>query len=138
MRNRLLTIVALAAMLAAGCGPGYQANNQLKNTGTQAEAQAQAKNTAIAKKLSSVKGYGPTADDVSRYKNDTNAFLQDNVTDFSRFDKAIIMIDGAEAKSISGVKLSDIQLISVLDKDSAAILGTIPAGGAIVIKTKKK
>ena len=136
MRNRLLTIVALAAMLAAGCGPGYQANNQLKNTGTQAEAQA--KNTAIAKKLSSVKGYGPTADDVSRYKNDTNAFLEDNVTDFSRFDKAIIMIDGAEAKSISGVKLSDIQLISVLDKDSAAILGTIPAGGAIVIKTKKK
>ena len=140
MRNRILTIAALATMLAAGCGPGSQLSNQQGKNAEPAQAQAQtpAKNPAITKKLSSVKGYGPTSDDVSRYKNDTNAFLEDNVPDFKRFDNAIIMIDGAEAKNISDVRLSDIQLISVLDRESAAILSSLPAGGAIVIKTKKK
>ena len=73
---------------------------------------------------------------MSRYNNDIYTFLQANVPNFSRFSRALVVIDGVEAESISGVALSDVRLISVLDSSNAVILGTIAAGGAIVIQTK--
>ena len=133
MRNRIITVIALA-ILAAGCGTGYQSNNQQSRT--DGEVARPYGNTTVSQKITSVKGYSPTADDVSRYNNDIYAFLQANVPNFSRFSRALVMIDGVEAESISGVALSDVRLISVLDSSNAVILGTIAHGGAIVIQTK--
>ena len=92
--------------------------------------------TAASRKITSLKGYSPTADDVTRYKNDIGSFLSANVPNFSRYNKALIMIDDVKADSYKGLALSDVRLISVLDPSSAVILGTTAAGGAIVIKTK--
>ena len=132
MRNRIITVIALA-ILAAGCGTGYQSNNQSRTDGEVARPYG---NTTVSQKITSVKGYSPTADDVSRYNNDIYAFLQPNVPNFSRYSRAIVMIDGVEAESLSGVALSDVRLISVLDSSNAVILGTVAAGGAIVVQTK--
>ncbi|MCR5326674.1 MAG: hypothetical protein K6E37_08025 [Bacteroidales bacterium] len=132
MRSRIITVIALA-ILAAGCGTGYQSNNQGRTDGEVAQPYG---NTTVSNKITSIKGYSPTADDVSRYNNDIYAFLQANVPNFSRFSRALVMIDGVEAESISGVALSDVRLISVLDSSNAVILGTIAHGGAIVIQTK--
>lgn len=133
MRNRIITVIALA-ILAAGCGTGYQSNNQQSRT--DGEVARPYGNTTVSQKITSVKGYSPTADDVSRYNNDIYAFLQANVPNFSRYSRAIVMIDGVEAESLSGVALSDVRLISVLDSSNAVILGTVAAGGAIVVQTK--
>ena len=133
MRNRIITVIALA-ILAAGCGTGYQSNNQQSRT--DGEVARPYGNTTVSQKITSVKGYSPTADDVSRYNNDIYAFLQANVPNFSRYNRAIVMIDGVEADSLSGVALSDVRLISVLDSSNAVILGTVAAGGAIVVQTK--
>ena len=133
MRNRIITVIALA-ILAAGCGSGYQSNNQQSRT--DGEVARPYGNTTVSQKITSVKGYSPTADDVSRYNNDIYAFLQANVPNFSRYSRAIVMIDGVEAESLSGVALSDVRLISVLDSSNAVILGTVAAGGAIVVQTK--
>lgn len=133
MLNRIIIIVALA-VAATSCGSGYRAN---QNQGQQGAEIAQPYgNTTVSNKITSIKGYSPTADDVSRYNNDIYAFLQANVPNFSRFSRALVMIDGVEAESISGVALSDVRLISVLDSSNAVILGTIAHGGAIVIQTK--
>ena len=133
MRNRIITVIALA-ILAAGCGTGYQSNNQQSRT--DGEVARPYGNTTVSQRITSVKGYSPTADDVSRYNNDIYAFLQANVPNFSRYSRAIVMIDGVEAESLSGVALSDVRLISVLDSSTAVILGTVAAGGAIVVQTK--
>ena len=132
MRNRIITVIALA-ILAAGCGTGYQSNNQSRTDGEVARPYG---NTTVSPKITSGTGYSPTADDVSRYNNDIYAFLQANVPNFSRYSRAIVMIDGVEAESLSGVALSDVRLISVLDSSNAVILGTVAAGGAIVVQTK--
>lgn len=133
MLNRIIMIVAMA-VAATSCGSGYRAN---QNQGQQGAEIAQPYgNTTVSNKITSIKGYSPTADDVSRYNNDIYAFLQANVPNFSRFSRALVMIDGVEAESISGVALSDVRLISVLDSSNAVILGTIAHGGAIVIQTK--
>ena len=134
MKHNFLLLIAMA-ILSAGCGSSYQANNQQKSQQGGEVAQPYG-NTTVSNKITSIKGYSPTADDVSRYNNDIYTFLQANVPNFSRFSRALVVIDGVEAESISGVALSDVRLISVLDSSNAVILGTIAAGGAIVIQTK--
>ena len=133
MRNKVIIIIALA-VAATSCGSGYRANQNQGQQGT--EIAQPYGNTNVSSKITSIKGYSPTEDDVSRYNNDIYAFLQANVPNFSRFSRALVMIDGVEAESISGVALSDVRLISVLDSSNAVILGTIAHGGAIVIQTK--
>lgn len=128
-----ILIIASAALLLASCSSGYQVS---RSQAADKEVARPYGDTAASRKITSLKGYSPTSDDVTRYKNDIGNFLSANVPNFSRYNKALIMIDDVKADSYTGLALSDVRLISVLDPSSAVILGTTAAGGAIVIKTK--
>ena len=80
----LLTVFALAS-----CSASYQAGQQSRS-GNNEVAQSDGATTA-AKNITTIKGYKPTADDVSRYKNNVGEFLKENVPDFGRFSKARAM-----------------------------------------------
>lgn len=129
-------ITLLSIVLLAGCSSSYQAVQQNNASNNDTSVALPYGETTKARNITSIKGYQPTEDDVIRYKNDVQAFLEANVPNFSKYRDAIIVIDDLKADSVNQVSLNDIKLISVLDPSSTSVLGTAAAGGAIVIKTK--
>jgi len=128
-------IVTLASViLLAGCSASYQAGQQTRSDDKEVTQPYGA--TTAARNITTVKGYQPTDDDVSRYKNNVKDFLEANVPNFSRFSKAMIVIDDVQADDLSEVALNDIRTISVLDGSSSVMLGTVAHDGVILIKTK--
>ena len=130
-------IVTLASViLLAGCSASYQAGNQSNNQASDQDVAIPYGTTTAKKNITTIKGYRPTQEDVTRYKNDIVAFLNASVPNFHRFNKAMILIDDVQADSLSEVSLDDVHLISVLDDTSAVMLGTVASYGVIIIRTK--
>ena len=126
-------LVLLMIIAAAGCSASYQAGQQNNDS---ADVSHSSGASTASKKITSIKGYQPTENDVLRYNNDVTTFLKASVPDFDRFSQAKIMIDGTEAESLKDISLSKISSISVLDASSAVILGTNAKHGVIIIQTK--
>ena len=127
-----LVILLLAALTLAACSSAYQAGQQKQSN--DAEVAQPYGNTTVSKKITSLKGYQPTQDDVIRYKNSIREFLNANVPNLIKGAK--IIIDDVEEDSFDGVSLNSVKLISVLDSSSAAILGTRGGSQVILIQTK--
>lgn len=127
-------LVLFLMLAAAGCSASYQAGQQKNNDSADVSHSSGA--STASKKITSIKGYQPTENDVLRYNNDVTTFLKASVPDFDRFSQAKIMIDGTEAESLKDISLSKISSISVLDASSAVILGTNAKHGVIIIQTK--
>lgn len=127
--RELISILTVAAILA-GCSAQNQQSRQNQRIeqgyGT----------TSEARNITSAKGYQPTADDVSRYKNNLVDFLEANVPNFYKYRNAMIVVDDVPYDSLSGIALSDVARISVMDNAPAVTLGTSAAGGAILIRLK--
>lgn len=130
-------IVTLSSViLLAGCSASYQAQQQTGTKAGDVDVAQPYGDTTATKKITSLKGYQPTENDVIKFHNDVRSFLEAYVPNFSKYNKALIIIDDVQADSLIQVSLSEIKLISVLDSSSAVILGSTAAGGAIVIRTK--
>lgn len=83
------------------------------------------------------KGYAPTREDVNNYNNDLPTFLSAKVPGYSRYHKALIIVDGKEADSLSGISLGSVKNIAVLEPSAATRnYGSKGGYGVIEIKTK--
>lgn len=122
--------IASVIMLLAGCSAlGQQSVGQ----GNSASQEA---GTTRTKSITSAKGYQPTQEDVLRYKNSVHDFLEANVPNFSRYGKALVIIDDVPSDNYFGVSLSEVRLISVLESTPSVVVGSEVHSGAIVIRTK--
>ena len=126
-------------LLLSGCGSTY---NQPATTGGSLPATKSGTDVTSAtvnphKGITTAEGYTPTQEDISRYNNDLGDFLTANVKGFSTYRKAMILVNGKEADSYTGISLNKVKTVSVLDPATAVrTYGTRAGNGAIVITTK--
>lgn len=137
MRKFLLLLPIM--LLLSGCG---SISNQPASTGnslpsTKSGGEIKSAPTNRHSEITTESGYAPTKEDVSQYKNSLGDFLMSNVKSFSSYRKAMIVVDGKEADSYSGIGLNKIRTVSVLEPSVAGHKYGAKAGyGAIVINTK--
>lgn len=122
-------MTVVAAMLA-GCSTQGQ-----QSRADQTVEQAYGTTTQI-RNITSAKGYAPTEEDVARYRNNIVDFLEASVPNFNRYRNAMIVVDDVPWDSLSGIALSDVARISVMDSAPAVALGSRAAYGAILIRLK--
>ena len=138
MKLGFITVIA-AALLFSGCGILLGGSGQSSSTSSSASTSGSTysqKPSSGTSSIMSTGGYRPTSDDVSRYGNDVSAFLKAVVPNFNYYKDAAIVVNSKVVSSLSGVRLSDIKTISVLDKAPSLTTETKSTHGAIVITTK--
>lgn len=136
--KKILPLLSVLLLLS-GCGSTY--NQPASNGGSLPTTKSGGDVTATPvnrySEITTENGYSPTSEDISRYSNDLGKFLTSCVKGFSNYRKGLVVIDGKEADSFSGISLSRVKTVSVLEpKKAGPLYGTKAGYGAIVIKTK--
>ena len=129
MKHRLVLIPAAALMLS-GCGMLLQSNTHTTDTGISAGKV----DSGISS--SSKDSYSPTASDMNRYGDDTNAWLNASVPNYSQYRNAAVIVDDKVVTDLSAVKLSKVKKVTLFEKAPALKSGEKSTHGAIVITTK--
>ena len=124
----------LAALLAAGCGSTIPVTTDKGPSTTSGFAAVQ--ESGGSGNIMSSSGYQPSNSDVQKYGNDLQSFLKAMVPNFDNYRDAALYVNGKVATSISGIRISDIKTISVLERAPSITVGTKSTHGAIVITTK--
>lgn len=136
--KKILQLLSVLLMLC-GCGSTFNQPSSNGNSLPATKSGGEIKSVPNSRysAITSESGYAPTQEDVSQYKNDVGDFLMSNVKSFSSYRKAMILVDGKEADTYSGIGLSRIKNIAVMDPSRAGRTYGPRAGyGAIVIRTK--